>query len=46
MRDPERRLAVLRALEARGVRLSIDDFGTGHSSLCVIGLVARSVRIA
>ncbi len=32
MRDPERSLIVLCALEVRGVRLSIDDFGTGHFS--------------
>jgi diguanylate cyclase (GGDEF)-like protein len=33
MRDPERALGVMQALRAMGVRLSIDDFGTGHSSL-------------
>ena len=33
MRDPERSLAVLDALAVAGVRLSVDDFGTGHSSL-------------
>jgi len=33
MRDPERAVAVMGELRAMGVRLSIDDFGTGHSSL-------------
>jgi len=33
MRDPERAVAVMEQLRAMGVRLSIDDFGTGHSSL-------------
>ena len=33
MRDPERAVAIMQQLRAMGVRLSIDDFGTGHSSL-------------
>jgi diguanylate cyclase (GGDEF)-like protein len=33
MRDPERAVVVMQQLRAMGVRLSIDDFGTGHSSL-------------
>lgn len=33
MRDPERAVGVMAALRAMGVRLSLDDFGTGHSSL-------------
>jgi diguanylate cyclase (GGDEF)-like protein/PAS domain S-box-containing protein len=33
MEDPERAVAVLDALKGLGVSLSIDDFGTGHSSL-------------
>jgi len=33
MQDPERALAVLHELHALGVHLSIDDFGTGFSSL-------------
>jgi diguanylate cyclase (GGDEF)-like protein len=46
MRDPERSLVVLRALEARGVRLSIDDFGTGHSSLSYLDrLPVHEVKI-
>jgi diguanylate cyclase (GGDEF)-like protein len=33
MRDPDRAAGVMKGLCAMGVRLSIDDFGTGHSSL-------------
>jgi len=33
MANAEASLTVIRALKARGVRISIDDFGTGHSSL-------------
>jgi diguanylate cyclase (GGDEF)-like protein/PAS domain S-box-containing protein len=33
MEDPERAASVLTALKGLGVSLSIDDFGTGHSSL-------------
>lgn len=33
MKDLERSIQVLRALKQMGVTLSIDDFGTGHSSL-------------
>jgi EAL domain-containing protein (putative c-di-GMP-specific phosphodiesterase class I) len=33
MKDPERAVGIMEALTAMGVRLSIDDFGTGHSSL-------------
>ena len=33
MRDPERAVAVMGQLRTMGVRLSLDDFGTGHSSL-------------
>ncbi len=33
MQDPQRAIAVLQALHQRGLRVSIDDFGTGHSSL-------------
>jgi diguanylate cyclase (GGDEF)-like protein len=33
MTDPEHALAVLEELAGLGVRLTIDDFGTGHSSL-------------
>jgi diguanylate cyclase (GGDEF)-like protein len=46
MRDPDRSLVVLGALEARGVRLSIDDFGTGHSSLSYLDrLPVHEVKI-
>jgi EAL domain-containing protein (putative c-di-GMP-specific phosphodiesterase class I) len=33
MRDPERAVDVMAALKGMGVRLAIDDFGMGHSSL-------------
>ncbi len=36
MQDPQRSLSALAALQAAKVRLSIDDFGTGHSSLAYI----------
>ncbi|WP_166258018.1 EAL domain-containing protein [Marinobacter salicampi] len=36
MLDPKRSLRVLQALKSAKVRLSIDDFGTGHSSLSYI----------
>ncbi|MFI1994551.1 putative bifunctional diguanylate cyclase/phosphodiesterase [Actinoplanes sp. NPDC020271] len=36
MSDPERALTVLQALRAGGIRLSIDDFGTGHSSMAYL----------
>ncbi|MDX1634214.1 MAG: EAL domain-containing protein [Marinobacter sp.] len=36
MLDPQRSLSALSALQAAKVRLSIDDFGTGHSSLAYI----------
>jgi diguanylate cyclase (GGDEF)-like protein len=36
MRDSARAQAVLTGLHARGIRLSIDDFGTGHSSLAYL----------
>jgi diguanylate cyclase (GGDEF)-like protein len=33
MADPRRAMAILERLRALGVKLSLDDFGTGHSSL-------------
>lgn len=36
MADPERTIEVLEQLRAHGVGLSIDDFGTGHSSLAYV----------
>jgi diguanylate cyclase len=44
--DPVRTLAVLHRLRDLGVELSIDDFGTGHSSLSYLRLVpAHEVKI-
>jgi EAL domain-containing protein (putative c-di-GMP-specific phosphodiesterase class I) len=46
MRDSERGLAVLRSLSQLGVELSIDDFGTGHSSLAYLDrLPVQEVKI-
>ena len=39
MTDLDRALVVLRGIEALGVRLSIDDFGTGQSSLAYLKLL-------
>ena len=36
MIDPDRALAVLLDLASHGIKLSIDDFGTGHSSLAYL----------
>ncbi|MDQ6680625.1 MAG: EAL domain-containing protein [Pseudomonadota bacterium] len=36
MEEPQRALATLERLSAAGFRLSIDDFGTGHSSLAYL----------
>ena len=36
MTQPARSVVVLQALDELGVRLSIDDFGTGHSSLAYL----------
>jgi diguanylate cyclase (GGDEF)-like protein len=36
MADPHRAISVLESLRALGVRLSLDDFGTGHSSLAYL----------
>jgi diguanylate cyclase (GGDEF)-like protein len=36
MADPRRALGVLETLRGLGVRLSLDDFGTGHSSLAYL----------
>jgi EAL domain-containing protein (putative c-di-GMP-specific phosphodiesterase class I) len=36
MREPDQAISVLQGLKAQGVMLSIDDFGTGHSSLAYL----------
>ena len=36
MADPHRAISVLERLRGLGVRLSLDDFGTGHSSLAYL----------
>ena len=36
MADPRRAMAILERLRALGVKLSLDDFGTGHSSLAYL----------
>jgi diguanylate cyclase (GGDEF)-like protein len=46
MVDPDRAVAVLRSLRDLGVRLSVDDFGTGHSSLAYLQrLPVQEVKI-
>jgi diguanylate cyclase (GGDEF)-like protein len=46
MRDPDLTHDVLTRLDGRGVRLSIDDFGTGHSSLAYLKrLPVQEVKI-
>jgi EAL domain-containing protein (putative c-di-GMP-specific phosphodiesterase class I) len=46
MSDPERGLSVLEKLNAMGVGLAIDDYGTGHSSLAYLRrLPVREVKI-
>ncbi|MDX6287254.1 MAG: hypothetical protein QOG53_2739 [Frankiales bacterium] len=36
MRDPERCISVLHTLRASGVRISIDDYGTGYASMAYL----------
>jgi len=46
MVDPQRSLAVLEALSAMGVMLSVDDYGTGYSSLAYLQrLPVRRLKI-
>jgi EAL domain-containing protein (putative c-di-GMP-specific phosphodiesterase class I) len=46
MRDSARAQAVLMRLHALGIRLSIDDFGTGHSSLAYLSkLPVRELKV-
>ncbi|MBI1396315.1 MAG: EAL domain-containing protein [Betaproteobacteria bacterium] len=37
MHDPEQSVRVLREMAQLGIRVSLDDFGTGHSSLAQLG---------
>jgi EAL domain-containing protein (putative c-di-GMP-specific phosphodiesterase class I) len=36
MSDPDAAMAVLRRLADQGIKLSVDDFGTGHSSFAYL----------
>lgn len=46
MEDPEGMILVLRALETLGVRASVDDYGTGYSSLAyLLRLPVREMKI-
>lgn len=46
MADPEHALAVLDRLDAAGIALSLDDYGTGHSSLAYVKrLPIRELKI-
>lgn len=46
MRDLNAAVKVLKRLRAQGIRLSIDDFGTGHSSLAQLrGLPVDEIKI-
>src|SRR6202043_49211 len=44
--DPERAVAVLHALRASGIGVSIDDFGTGNASIAYLTkLPANEIKI-
>lgn len=46
MADPERAQSILAQIAATGVRVSIDDFGTGHSSFAYLkNLTVHEVKI-
>ena len=46
MASPENSIAIMQALTAQGLSLSIDDFGTGHSSLSYLKLFPiRTLKI-
>jgi EAL domain-containing protein (putative c-di-GMP-specific phosphodiesterase class I) len=43
MADPSRALEMLRALEGMGIKLSVDDFGIGYSSIVFLQQVSAQV---
>ncbi len=46
MADPERGMEILTRLHTMGVRMSVDDFGTGHSSLTYLRkLPVQAIKI-
>ncbi|GHS87414.1 hypothetical protein AGMMS50218_09230 [Actinomycetota bacterium] len=46
MRDPERAIAATHVIAARGIGISIDDYGTGHSSLSYLNdLPAEELKL-
>jgi diguanylate cyclase (GGDEF)-like protein len=46
MADPRRSVAVLERIQASGVAVAVDDFGTGHSSLAYLkGLPVGEIKI-
>jgi diguanylate cyclase (GGDEF)-like protein len=46
MNDPERTISLLQRFHDRGIQISIDDFGTGHSSLAYLDRIpADEVKI-
>ena len=46
MRDPDRALQVIAQLRERGVEFSLDDYGTGYSSLAQLRLLpVRELKI-
>ena len=36
MKNPERTIELLNRITALGIKISVDDFGTGHSSLAYL----------
>jgi diguanylate cyclase (GGDEF)-like protein len=46
MADPRRSVAVLERIQATGVTVAVDDFGTGHSSLAYLkGLPVGEIKV-